>query len=419
MQTIKTVEMKAYFIELKEGIYISVRAIMANKMRAVLTTLGIIIGIVAVTTMSTAIVGLKQAFVESISSLGNDVLYLDKFEWLGMRDFNTMRNRKNITYEQYERLKASLTTYAAIAPNLRTYGKKIRYNSKSTDGTQIYGTTEDYIKTANLNLEKGRFLNDMDVRAGRKVCVVGYDILTALFPREDPIGKEIRVGDTPLQIIGVIEKQGSGLFGDFGTDGQIIIPLKTFQSTMASRRSNLRIDIKVSDVNHIEETKEEVISIMRTIRKVPTGKPNDFAINQQEAFKEMYDRTVGVVGIAGLMITALALFVGSIGIMNIMFVSVTERTREIGVRKAIGAKTWSILTQFLAEAIIICLLGGIIGLMISFPLSLVINQFLPTSMPLDIVLIALFISALVGVISGFLPAFKASKLDPVEALRYE
>jgi putative ABC transport system permease protein len=259
----------------------------------------------------------------------------------------------------------------------------------------------------------------MDVRSARKVCVVGNDILTALFPREDPIGKEIRVGDVPMQIIGVIEKQGGGLFGDFGTDGQIIMPIKTFQSTMGSRRMNLRIDIKVSDVNHIEETKEEVISIMRTMRKVPLGKPNDFAINQQEAFKEMYDRTVGVVGIAGLMITALALFVGSIGIMNIMFVSVTERTREIGVRKAIGAKTWSILTQFLAEAIIICLLGGVIGLMISFPLSLVINQFLPTSMPLDIVIVALLISAMVGIISGFLPAYKASKLDPVEALRYE
>lgn len=411
--------MKAFLIEMKEGIYISLRAIRANKMRAILTTLGIIIGIVAVTTMSTAITGLREAFISSISSLGSDVLYVDKFDWLGNHDFRTMRNRKNITYEQYEKLRTSLTSYAAMAPNLRSFGSKVRYGQKSTDATMIYGTNEDYMKTSNLIPVKGRFLNEMDVKAARKVCVVGSDIADALFPREDPINKDIRVGDVPLMIIGVLDKQGSGLFGGFSPDGQIIMPLKTFENSIGSYRSNLRIDIKVSDQDRINETKDEVISILRTIRKVPIDKPNDFAVNQQEAFKEMYDKTVGVVGIAGLFITALALFVGSIGIMNIMFVSVTERTKEIGIRKAIGAKTWSILTQFLAEAIIICLMGGIIGLMISFPLSLVINQFLPTSMPLDIVIIALLISAFVGVLSGFLPAYKASKLDPVEALRYE
>jgi putative ABC transport system permease protein len=196
------------------------------------------------------------------------------------------------------------------------------------------------------------------------------------------------------------------------------MPLKVFERIFGDR-GNMRIDIKVKNPEKIEEAKEEITAIFRTIRKVPPGEANDFAVNQQDAFTDMYDQTVGIIATAGIVITALSLFVGAIGIMNIMFVSVTERTKEIGIRKAIGAKRWSILVQFLLEAAIICLMGGIIGLFISYPLSLIIDQFLPTSMPLDVVFLALFISALVGIVSGILPAYKAAKMDPVEALRYE
>ena len=222
-----------------------------------------------------------------------------------------------------------------------------------------------------------------------------------------------------MKVVGVLEKQGSALFGSFSMDGQVIMPLGVFEKIFGQQRGRLRIDVKVANEKNIEDVKEEVRSIMRVIRKVPPGKPDDFAINQQEVFKEVYDKTVGVISIAGIVITSLALFVGAIGIMNIMFVSVTERTNEIGIRKAVGAKTWSILVQFLSEAAIICLIGGIIGLIISFPLSLLINQFLPTAMPISIVVLALIISSGVGVVSGFLPAYKASRLNPVEALRKE
>jgi putative ABC transport system permease protein len=412
--------LKKLLIDIKEGILISLRAIRANKMRAFLTTLGIIIGIIAVTTMSTAIVGLEKAFISSISSFGSDVLYIDKFEWFGGQDWSYYRNRKNITYEQYERLSDKLKDspdVKAIAPNKRTFGATIEREKYTASSTVVYGTTAEYIETANTIPAQGRFMSDLEVKASRNVCVIGMDIANALFPYGNPINQTIKVNNEPMKVVGVLEKQGSGLFGSFSMDGQVIMPIGIFEKIFGEQRGRLRIDVKVANEKKIEDVKDEIRSIMRVIRKVPPGQPDDFAINQQEVFKEVYDKTVGVISIAGIVITSLALFVGAIGIMNIMFVSVTERTNEIGVRKAVGAKTWSILIQFLSEAAIICLIGGIIGLIISFPLSLLINQFLPTAMPMSIVVLALVISSAVGVISGFLPAYKASKLNPVEALR--
>ena len=411
--------MNIILIEFRETLFIALRAIRANKLRAVLTTLGIIIGIVAVTTMSTAIVGLREAFIGSISSFGSDVLYVDKFPWFAMGDWSSFRNRKDITYEQYEKLRSVLKNFEAMAPCKTTFGTTVKRKEKSVQATLVYGTTEEFQKTAQINPEEGRFLNALDVLAARRVCVIGKDIANELFPNENPVNQDVRINNVPMKVIGVLEKQGSGFLGSFSMDGQIIMPLKVFETILGTARNRLRIDVKIGDVEKLEDAKEEIIAEMRVIRKVPPGMPDDFAINQQEALKQLYDQTVGVVALAGIFITALSLFVGAIGIMNIMFVSVTERTKEIGIRKAIGAKTWSILVQFLTEAAIICLIGGMLGLIVSFPLSLIINQFLPTSMPLEIVVLALLISALVGIISGFLPAWKASRLNPVDALRYE
>ncbi|MEG8947455.1 ABC transporter permease [Rosettibacter firmus] len=411
--------MKKYFIELREIFSIAFQAIRANTLRSVLTTLGIIIGIVAVTTMSTAIVGLREAFMNSISSLGSDVLYVDKFPWFAMDRWEQFRNRKDITLEQYEKLKAVLKNYEAMAPTKRTFSASVKRKDRSVQAALVIGTTEEYQRTSQLVLDEGRFLNELEVKSGRRVCIIGKDIQKELFPSENPINKEIRINNVPIRVIGILEKQGSGFLGAFSMDGQIIIPLKTFESIIGEARNRMRIDIKVGDVTKLEDAKEEIRAAMRIIRKVPPDKPDDFAINQQEAFKQMYDQTIGVIALAGIVITALSLFVGAIGIMNIMFVSVTERTKEIGIRKAVGAKTWSILLQFLVEAAIICMIGGTIGLMISYPLSLIINQFLPTSLPLSIVILSLLISGFVGIVSGFIPAWKASRLDPVESLRYE
>lgn len=411
--------MRNFLFDLKEGLFISFRAIRANKMRSVLTTLGIIIGIWAVTVMSTAINGLRNSFLKSISSIGTDVLYVEKFEWFGSEDWHVYRNRRDITWDQYLKLKDRVKSAAAVAPEISTFGRTLKRGDKTAITSMIIGTTAEFIKTSGTFPSSGRFFTEFESNAARNVCVIGQEIVDKLFPNEDPLFKTIKANGVPLKVVGVLEKQGSGFLGIWSMDGQMILPFDVFKKAFGQRRNSFSIDIKVADINRMVEAKEEVREIMRTIRKVPPGKPDDFAINQQEAFTKAYDSLIGVVAIAGLVITALSLFVGAIGIMNIMFVSVKERTKEIGIRKAIGAKTYSILIQFLAEAAIICLIGGIIGISIAFVVSLIINQFLPTEMSVEIIIISLFISAMVGIISGFLPAYRASRMNPVEALRYE
>jgi putative ABC transport system permease protein len=218
-------------------------------------------------------------------------------------------------------------------------------------------------------------------------------------------------------VVGVFEKQG-GLFGAFTSDTRVFIPMLSFQSHFGGRR-DVTIQVRVADLKRMEDAKIEIEGIMRKIRNLAPGKANDFNINQQEILTQTFGGISLVIASIGLFITGLSLFVGGIGIMNIMFVSVTERTKEIGIRKAIGAKRRTILMQFLVEAAAICLIGGLIGLAIAFPLSMIVDQFLPTAMPLSVVFISIGISLAVGVISGFLPAYRAAKMDPVEALRYE
>ncbi|MEW6509941.1 MAG: ABC transporter permease [Bacteroidota bacterium] len=406
-----------YFLtELKEGLAISFRAIRANKMRSVLTTLGIIIGIVSVTLMATAIEGVNRAFERSAAAFGTDVLYVQKFPWVSNEDWATIRNRRNLEVKYAARIERQAMLSGAVAPVVGTR-RRITYGDNSMDGALISGTTYQYLETAGVMLADGRFFTAEESAGGRPVAAIGAVVAENLFPREDPIGKTIRVAGYPYAVIGVFEKQG-GMFGAFTADNRVFVPLFSFQTHYGGRR-DVTIQVKVADLKQMEDAKIELEGIMRSIRNIPPGKPNDFNINQQEILTQTFAPISLVIASIGLFITGLSLFVGGIGIMNIMFVSVTERTREIGIRKAIGAKRRTILLQFLSEAAALCLIGGLIGLAVAFPLSLIVDQFLPTAMPLSVVFISIGISLAVGVVSGFLPAYRAARMDPVEALRYE
>jgi putative ABC transport system permease protein len=412
--------MNTFLFELKEGLFISFRAIRANKVRAILTTIGIVIGITSVVLMSTAIKGIDNAFQTGVSSLGSDNLYIDKWEWFNNDiPFWELRNRKNLELADFEKYKELANLPLAIAPTVWT-NQTVKYKERTVESILIQGTNHEYISTTNLTFSEGRFFNELESNGARQVCVIGFEVAKNLFPRGNAINQDIRIRGQKFRVIGVLSEQGSWVMGNFNPDRQVFMPIgNVFKYFQNQSFRSITINVKARNSLLVEDTKEEAIGIMRRIRGLKYNEKNDFSINQQEGLLTTINQTVGVIQIAGLFITGLSLFVGAVGIMNIMFVSVKERTKEIGIRKAIGAKRRSILGQFLTESAIICLLGGLVGLILAVLLSMIVNQFLPTTVQADTVILAIVISLLTGVISGFAPAYSASKLDPVEALRYE
>jgi putative ABC transport system permease protein len=406
------------FYELREGLRVAFTAIVANKMRSVLTTLGIVIGIVVVTLMATVIEGLGRSLDNSIKSLGADVYYISKWDWFGDEWWKS-RNRKEITLKEAQLMKERFTIAEAVVPVVSGYSTStFKYRNRAVTG-MVMGTVEDYLITSGVVPEEGRFFNEVEGSGGRPVCVIGRDVADNLFLREDPLGKAIKIKGYTYRIIGVFEKEGDFLGTSFfSKDTQVFIPIANFFRMFGDERS-LDIHVKMGPNIDKELAKEEMIGVFRQIRRVPPGKENDFGVNTQDFLKNVFDKVVGTIGIIGFIITSLSLLVGGVGIMNIMFVSVKERTKEIGTRKALGAKRRSILIQFLIEAATLCLIGGVLGLAISYPLSLIIDKVLPSSMPLWVVGLSLTISISVGLISGIIPAYTAAKMNPVDALRYE
>ena len=406
-----------FFTELKEGLGISWGAIRGNKMRSVLTTLGIVIGIVTVTLMGTAIEGMNRSFLKSISSIGADTLYVDRMSWFPKSNEEWFKARKNpdITFAEADELKNELTLARAVTPVTET-GESVKYKRRNA-GISVIGTTEQYQITSGLSVAEGRFLSAPDCEGGRPVCVIGFDVATNLFQGGSPLGEKISVGGYSFEVVGVLEKNG-GFSETAGADDQVIISVAQFVNAFAED-TDFEIVVKARRLDQLDDTKEELRSVLRRMRHLPPEAPDNFAINQQDEFLELFHQVAGTIGAVGLFITGLSLFVGGIGIMNIMFVSVAERTREIGVRKAIGAKQRTILLQFLIEAASICLIGGVIALGIAWPVTLLMQKVMPAAMSATVVGLALLVSLITGLLSGFFPAWRAARMNPVDALRNE
>jgi putative ABC transport system permease protein len=416
--------MKRFLYELSESWKIAAAQMRSNLTRSTLTALGVIIGIIAVTLMGTAVNGISIGFDKSMAVLGDDVLYVTQWPWRPVDDWWNYRDRKKIKTEYADTLNrmiaATPNSNLVVAVPTSNFMRSVKYGGNQVDNVFVLGTTSDFIVTSTIDCTAGRFFNELESRDGANVVVIGYDVADALFPSESPIDKSVLINGQLFKVIGVNTRQGTFL-GLFSWDSMVAMPLGAFNKYF-SAKSESDVRVKVKDKTRLADAKDELTGLMRRVRGLPPEKKDDFSINEQQAFKSTLDPVKNSIAIAGLFITGLSLFVGAIGIMNITFVSVKERTKEIGTRKALGARRRTILLQFLIESTALCLLGGFTGLVFAYLMCFGIGKVFP-SFPIHfsvgLVLVSMIVSILTGLFSGFAPAWTASRLDPVTALRYE
>jgi putative ABC transport system permease protein len=404
-----------------EVLKVAFGSLRGNKLRSSLTILGIVIGIFSIISISTVITMLQNSISEGLSQLGKNTFQIQKFPRMQQgRLSDKIRNRKNLTIEEYYRLREMLDEAKLVGAEQWQFGKLFKSAYDETNANiQLVGGTPEAMVTNDWVVADGRAINADDMDRNRRVCILGVDVAKKLFPRVDPLGQEVKVDGLRLTVIGVFTKKGE-MFGQ-SRDGFVATPLSTFQSKYGKTSRSVNITVMAHSAVTYNRTIDAAIGHMRTIRKVAPGEENDFDIFSNESLISQVGQITKFVRLGAIVIAFIALLAAGVGIMNIMLVSVTERTREIGIRKAIGAKKRNILFQFLIEAVTLCQFGGVIGIVLGLGAGNLAGKALNAApaLPLDWILGGIGLCVLVGVGFGTYPAWKAANLDPIEALRYE
>ena len=399
----------------------AIDAIRQNKLRSILTLLGISIGVFSVIGVMTAIRTLESSVESGLNVFAANTFVIQKYPsiQIGRRD-KKIRNRKNIDYDQYKKLKERAKLPVLVSVSEGSSIRNVKYKDISVKNyVSLLGGDEGSIRMYKTFISDGRNIAPDDVRYARNVFVLGMDVVDRLFPFEDPISKKIQIEGLNYYVVGVTERQGEA-FGQ-SQDNYIAIPITNYLQKFSNKWTTLSINVEAASEKDYDKTREEVIGIMRPIRKVKAGEDNDFELETNDEMIETFSGFTGGIKLFALSVSVIALVVAGIGIMNIMLVSVTERIKEIGIRKAIGATKRDILTQFLMEAVFLSEFGGVVGIIMGIGagnlVSFIFN--IPAVIPFDWAIIGLLVCSVIGIGFGIYPAWKAAQLDPIESLRFE